>query len=35
MPNEAGALDFMDVQARVYAVAAWQTYPQWGPDGVG
>jgi uncharacterized protein len=35
MPNEAGALDFMEVQAREYAVAAWKTYPQWGPDGVG
>ena len=35
MPNEPGALEFMDVQANEYKVAAWKLYPQWGPDGVG
>jgi predicted TIM-barrel fold metal-dependent hydrolase len=35
MPNEPGALDYMEVQARDYGVAAWKTYPQWGPDGKG
>jgi predicted TIM-barrel fold metal-dependent hydrolase len=35
LPNEPGALDFMEVQAREYGVSAWKTYPQWGPDGSG
>ncbi|MGB7931359.1 MAG: amidohydrolase family protein [Gammaproteobacteria bacterium] len=35
LPNEPGALAFMDVQAREFNVAAWKTYPQWGPDGTG
>ena len=35
LPNEPGALDFMEVQAKEYDVAAWKLYPQWGPDGVG
>ncbi len=35
MPNLPGSLDFMEVQAREYNVAAWKLYPQWGPDGVG
>jgi hypothetical protein len=35
MANEPGALEFMEVQARDFDVAAWKTYPQWGPDGVG
>jgi predicted TIM-barrel fold metal-dependent hydrolase len=35
LPNEPGALDFMAVQAREFRVAAWKTYPQWGPDGTG
>ncbi|HSR63783.1 MAG TPA: amidohydrolase family protein [Gammaproteobacteria bacterium] len=35
LPNEPGALDFMDEQAEVFKVDAWKLYPQWGPDGVG
>jgi predicted TIM-barrel fold metal-dependent hydrolase len=35
MPNEPGALDFMEIQAREYKVAAWKIYPQWGPEGKG
>ncbi len=35
MPNEPGALDFMDVQANEYKVSAWKLYPQWGPNGGG
>lgn len=35
LPNEPGALDFMDVQAREFGISAWKLYPQWGPDGVG
>ncbi|NNM01333.1 MAG: amidohydrolase family protein, partial [Gammaproteobacteria bacterium] len=35
LPNEPGALEFMEVQARDYGVNAWKLYPQWGPDGVG
>lgn len=35
MPNEPGALEYMEVQAREYGVAAWKTYPQWGPEGIG
>jgi hypothetical protein len=35
LPNEPGALAFMDVQAREFNIAAWKSYPQWGPDGVG
>jgi len=35
LPNEPGALTFMEVHARDFNVAAWKTYPQWGPDGTG
>jgi predicted TIM-barrel fold metal-dependent hydrolase len=35
LPNEPGALAFMEVQAREFGVAAWKTYPQWGPEGTG
>ncbi len=35
LPNEPGALDFMEVQARDYQVDAWKIYPQWGPEGTG
>jgi predicted TIM-barrel fold metal-dependent hydrolase len=35
LPNEPGALAYMDEQARDFNIAAWKTYPQWGPDGVG
>lgn len=35
LPNEPGALAFMEVQAREFDVAAWKTYPQWGPGGKG
>jgi len=35
LPNEKGAIDFMEVQARQYKVDAWKLYPQWGPDGSG
>jgi predicted TIM-barrel fold metal-dependent hydrolase len=35
LPNEPGALEFMEVQAREFDVAAWKTYPQWGPEGTG
>lgn len=35
MPNEAGALELVEEQARVHRVDAWKLYPQWGPDGVG
>lgn len=35
LPNEPGAIDFMDVQAEKYKVDAWKLYPQWGPEGVG
>jgi predicted TIM-barrel fold metal-dependent hydrolase len=35
LPNEEGQIEFMEVQARQYGVAAWKLYPQWGPDGVG
>jgi predicted TIM-barrel fold metal-dependent hydrolase len=35
LPNEPGALAFMDTQAREFKIAAWKTYPQWGPDGTG
>jgi predicted TIM-barrel fold metal-dependent hydrolase len=35
LPNEPGALEFMEIQAREFGVAAWKTYPQWGPDGTG
>ena len=34
-PNQAGDLEFMDVLAERYRVAAWKTYTQWGPDGRG
>jgi len=35
LPNEPGALDRMEIQAREFGVAAWKTYPQWGPQGTG
>jgi len=35
LPNEPGAIEFMQVQAEEYKVDAWKTYPQWGPKGVG
>ncbi|MFZ0470766.1 MAG: amidohydrolase family protein, partial [Thiogranum sp.] len=35
LPNEPGALAFMEVQAREFGVNAWKTYPQWGPEGRG
>lgn len=35
MPNEPGGLEFMEIQAKEFGVAAWKTYPQWGPDGTG
>jgi hypothetical protein len=35
LPNEPGALAFMEVQANEFDVAAWKTYPQWGPEGTG
>jgi hypothetical protein len=35
LPNEPGALALMDEQAREFNIAAWKTYPQWGPDGSG
>ncbi|SER44899.1 hypothetical protein SAMN05421690_102734 [Nitrosomonas sp. Nm51] len=35
MPNEPGGIEFMDVQAGEFNVAAWKTYPQWGPNGTG
>ncbi|SEN04113.1 amidohydrolase family protein [Nitrosomonas marina] len=35
MPNEPGGLEFMEIQAREFGVAAWKTYPQWGPNGTG
>ena len=35
LPNEPGAIDFMEVQAKEYNIAAWKLYPQWGPNGVG
>lgn len=35
LPNEPGAIDYMEVQAKEFKVAAWKLYPQWGPNGVG
>jgi len=35
LPNEPGALAYMDEQARNFNIAAWKTYPQWGPEGIG
>jgi predicted TIM-barrel fold metal-dependent hydrolase len=35
LPNQSGAIDFMQTQARDYGASAWKTYPQWGPEGVG
>lgn len=35
LPNEPGALEFMEVQAKEFKVNAWKTYPQWGPKGRG
>ncbi len=32
LPNEPGALDYMDVQAKEFKVDAWKLYPQWGPN---
>ncbi len=34
-PNQAGDLEGMDELAEDYAVSAWKTYTQWGPDGRG
>jgi predicted TIM-barrel fold metal-dependent hydrolase len=34
-PNQPGDLEGMDELAAKYKVAAWKTYTQWGPDGVG
>jgi len=34
-PNQAGDLEAMDELAERYRVAAWKTYTQWGPDGIG
>ncbi len=34
-PNQAGDLDGMDELAEKWRVAAWKTYTQWGPEGVG
>jgi predicted TIM-barrel fold metal-dependent hydrolase len=34
-PNQKGDLEGMDELAARYKVAAWKTYTQWGPDGVG
>ncbi|MGR6035535.1 MAG: amidohydrolase family protein [Candidatus Nitrosoglobus sp.] len=35
LPNEEGAIDFMDEQVERYHIDAWKLYPQWGPQGVG
>jgi len=35
LPNEPGALAHMEQQVREFNIAAWKTYPQWGPDGSG
>ncbi|BAW79645.1 amidohydrolase 2 [Candidatus Nitrosoglobus terrae] len=35
LPNEEGAIDFMDEQVEKYQIDAWKLYPQWGPQGVG
>jgi predicted TIM-barrel fold metal-dependent hydrolase len=35
LPNDPGALELMEVQAKEYRVDAWKTYPQWGPEGRG
>ncbi len=35
MPNEPGGLEFMEIQAKEFGIAAWKTYPQWGPNGTG
>ena len=34
-PNQDGDLEGMDQLAENYPIAAWKTYTQWGPDGVG
>jgi predicted TIM-barrel fold metal-dependent hydrolase len=34
-PNQPGDLEGMDELASRYRIAAWKTYTQWGPDGVG
>jgi len=34
-PNQAGDLEAMAQIADRYPIAAWKTYTQWGPDGVG
>jgi polyisoprenoid-binding protein YceI/predicted TIM-barrel fold metal-dependent hydrolase len=35
MPNLPGALDYMDMLAGEFDIAAWKLYPQWGEGGVG
>lgn len=32
-PNQPGDLEGMDELAERYAISAWKTYTQWGPDG--
>lgn len=34
-PNQQGDLEDMDRLAAEFPIAAWKTYTQWGPDGVG
>lgn len=34
-PNQPGDLEDMDRLAAEFPIAAWKTYTQWGPDGVG
>lgn len=34
-PNQEGDLEDMDRLAADFPIAAWKTYTQWGPDGVG
>lgn len=34
-PNLPGAIDYMAEQKEKFGVAAWKTYTQWGPKGVG
>ncbi len=34
-PNQPGDLEAMDEMASRHRIAAWKTYTQWGPDGIG
>ena len=34
-PNQQGDIEDMDRLAAEFPIAAWKTYTQWGPDGVG